>query len=400
MKLVTDKKFETLVDQRIKAFVDVTREEQRGKAVIVPMPSPLEPAKVSDWRTALQSARARMMQARTTLYDKYQDAIDTDSHLRGLMEKRIMYTTGKTLEFADEKGEPIPSVTDFINSPDFNRFRRLRCERKIFWGIGLFGFEIMEFKGKAYMTFEDYPPKHIDPYALVIRKDQNVKSDADISFANQTNLIMVGSKDDYGLLLQLSLLSIEKRDTINHWRRYTADAGKSLINAQLRGDADNSAIQEVLDQIGARETAHRKGEVEIKTETLSSSSQNQLFENRVKYFEDAMTKLVLGQTMTTESGASYSQSEVHERQQESIFDADAKAELDFLNFDFYELNEAYSIPNGGEWMYKLNTSGKAAETLEVDKGLKELGFNFTQQYLSETYGRPLNIQTDADNETE
>jgi len=317
-----------------------------------------------------------------------------------LVEKRILATVGKELIYTDAEGNEIESVTALINSPAFEKLRTAHLMRKVFWGMGLFGLEIEQFKGKNYLAFEDYPPKHIDPYAKLIRFSQLNKSNKDYDYSDKANFLFVGDKDDLGLMLQLSLLSIRKRITENAWAQYTSDAGGSLVQAQLRGDADNSQIKDALTQLGAREMAFRKGEIEIKTETLSSSSQNQLFENRVNYFEDAMTKLVLGQTMTTEDGSSRSQSEVHERQQETIFDSDAKAELDFLNFDFYELNEAYGIPNGGEWRYKLNTSSQLQDTLEIDKGLKELGFNFTQQYLSETYGRPLNTQTDANNETE
>ena len=60
-----------------------------------------------------------------------------------------------------------------------------------------------------------------------------------------------------------------------------------------------------------------------------------------------MTKLVLGQTMTTEDGSSRSQAEVHERTQEDIFDADGKYVLDVLNYEFTKvLNQLFGLPEG------------------------------------------------------
>jgi phage gp29-like protein len=127
-------------------------------------------------------------------------------------------------------------------------------------------------------------------------------------------------------------------------------------------------------------------DIDVNSENQTSVSQNALFENYVKYFDEQMTKLVLGSTMTMDAGSSRSQAEVHERSTESLFDADAVMVLNMLNYDFYEIGvNMFNLPQGGRWSFVENATTKNMQQVELDLKLAQLGVVFTNDELRKKY---------------
>ena len=75
------------------------------------------------------------------------------------------------------------------------------------------------------------------------------------------------------------------------------------------------------------------------------SSDPETFKGMISYLEMSMSKVVLGSTMTTDSGGSYSQSQVHENSTNSIFNNDAEKLQKTLQRDVIE---PFVIYNFGE----------------------------------------------------
>jgi len=381
------------------AYVQPPEPQKRGSFTVSVQPSLIASAEVEKWKQALIAARGQYIQNRSALYDFYQDAIDFDAHLEGLIQKRHLATTGKKLRYIDAKGNPIEAVDALIESPRFEELRKHILVSKVFWGMGLVDVYPVMSAGKKWIDFDVIPIKHIDPYERVVRVVQYSPSQDDQSYEDVKTALFVGEKDDYGLLLQLSLLAIWKRETMNDWAGYSQLAGTNFREVLVRGEADPLKIWEAAKSVfkaGPGVQAHGE-DYEIKTQNATSSSQNETFRDRIKYLDDAMTKLVLGQTMTTEDGSSRSQAEVHERVQETIFDSDAKNELDFFNYQFYEVQDLFDVPAGGKWVYTESSTLKQQKEIERDKQLKEIGFVFSQQYLAEKYGIEQKELTDDSN---
>jgi hypothetical protein len=200
--------------------------------------------------------------------------------------------------------------------------------------------------------------------------------------------MFVGDKDDLGLLLQASLLSIYKRELMSQWSNYIRLAGNNFERVSFRGEIpDPKRRQDILNKLTSRQTNIADlDDVDMQFDNLSSSSQNELFEGAATYFDEQITKLVLGQTMTTSDGSSRSQAEVHERTQETIFDSDSRKVLNILNYDFYEIQQAYGIPAGGKWRFVENANTKLHQQADLDMKLAQLGYIFDQETLKQRYG--------------
>jgi len=176
------------------------------------------------------------------------------------------------------------------------------------------------------------------------------------------------------------------------WAQYSQLAGTNFRTVKYRGaQPDNMTRRNIRDIINSagNGTIDLPNDIDVETSNQTSSSQNQLFENYIQYLDDQMTKLVLGQTMTTEDGSSRSQAEVHERTQDDIFDADGKYVLDLLNHKFDTALSGYGI-EGGTWEFVESNTQQQMDEIERDLKLKELGVIFTNEEIREKYNLKTN----------
>lgn len=365
-----------------KNMVKPPDEIKKGQFTYTPWPTRIVDADISNYKNAIIAAKGRYIQERTIIYDIYQNALDFDSHMKAIIERRLLATTGRRLEYY-VNDEPSEQAKEVINSPRFQRFMEELLMVK-FWGFGLF-----EVKEGKWFDYETIPIKHIDPYEKVVRKLQYSTSKEDQSFEDVSNVVFVGHGDDFGLMQQLSLIAMYKRAALGDWAQYSQLAGTNFRVAKFRGTLPNPSerkkIIEIINNAGSG-TLQLPDDIDVETSNQTSSSQNQLFENWVGYLDDQMTKLVLGQTMTTEDGSSRSQAEVHERTQQDIFDADSQYILNLLNFSFYEILLKFGLPAGGKWEFVQIDN--QLDMIEQDLRLKEL-INIDPAYLYEKYGVPM-----------
>lgn len=102
----------------------------------------------------------------------------------------------------------------------------------------------------------------------------------------------------------------------------------------------------------------------------------------------AISKIVVGQTMTTDSGSSRAQGEVHERVAQKIVEADADLLAESFNNGPVKWWTEWNYPTAkAPRVYRVT---EAPEDLnkraERDGKIKDLGFSPTEEYVRETYG--------------
>lgn len=361
-------------------------ERKLGSFTIVKRAAPIVPADVETFINSYTSAVSQFLQSRIILYNQYQNALELDNHLRALIEHRLLATIGRKVQYVMPDGTVNQTVEQMTTAPVWEQFTRDVVMTR-FWGQSLFEFDKDTLRGVDWFKYNLIPRKHIDPYRqIVTREEFGTEGEP---WTGRPNVMYLGDPDDLGLLLPLTLLSIYKRNTINNWNQYAQRASVNFEVVRTRGQADPVKVQQIADRIanrGAGTIGLPEGVADIEIQSQASSQQNALFENQSGYYDDQQAKLVLGQTMTTEDGASRSQAEVHERTQDTIFDGDAKYFLNVLNYQFYEIQAMFGIPQGGTWQYADNNSAKAIRELEKDKMLRDLGYVFTAAQLEEKYG--------------
>jgi len=365
-----------------KNYSQPTTEVKTKKFTYSETPMVIVDADVTEYKQAFLSAHGKYIQERSKFYDIYQNALDFDTHLKGLIERRLLNTSGKVLEYIVGE-QPSELAKQMTEAPVFSKLINDILMVK-FWGMGLFEFE----KAGEYFSYVKIPIKHVDPFAKMVRKFQYSSSKDDVLWEGLKNVVFLGDANDYGLLQQVALIAMYKRAVMSDWAQYSQLAGTNFRVVKYRGTLPSAArrfnIRDIVSNAG-NGVLDLPEDIDVETSNQTSSSQNQLFENYIQYLDDQMTKLVLGQTMTTEDGSSRSQAEVHERTQESIFDADAKYVLDVLNWEMSEAFSQFGIA-GGKWKYAESSTQKQMEEIERDLKLKELGVMFTNEELRLKYG--------------
>lgn len=369
-------------------YIQRTQPEKVGSFTIVEQPTQIISAEIANFKIAIQAAKGQYSQQRGMIYDMYQNAIDFDSILIGLIEQRLIATTGKKLQYLVNE-EPSPQGKTLTDTPLFNDFISDVVLSQVFWGMGLFEFGKKKWNNQELFDYFQIPIKHIDPYQKIVRETQYSSSQNDKPYEGIDNVLFVGEKDNFGLLQQLTMLALYKRAAINDWAKYTKLAGTNFRILKYRGAQLGKKERDgVLDKVAnfAGGAVDLPQDIDLTTENQTSSSQNALFENYVAYLDEQMTKIVLGSTMTTDNGSSRSQAEVHERTTETLLDADSSMLLNVLNYDFYEIGvKMYGLPEGGRWSYIENAGTKQLEQIEMDLKLKELGLLFTNEEIRAKY---------------
>jgi len=374
--------------KRIKNYVKREQPERQGSFTIYETQTEIIPAKIENFVESVIIAKSAYVQQRQFLYDMFQNAIDFDATLAALIDRRIESTAGKRLQYKVNDTEVDVSQT-LIDTPEFREFIKDYIRMTVFWGMGLFEFNPRKWNDLDLFSYQSVPIKHIDPYAEMVRVTQFSASADDVNYKELNNVIFSGSKDSFGLLQQLTLLALRKRAAINDWSKYTALAGTNFRVVKYRGaQLDKKQREAVLNKFANNTSGavDLPSDIDVNSENQTSVSQNALFENYVKYFDEQMTKLALGSTMTMDAGSSRSQAEVHERSTESLFDADAVMVLNMLNYDFYEIGvNMFNLPQGGRWSFVGNATTKNMQQVELDLKLAQLGYLFTSEEIKAKY---------------
>jgi phage gp29-like protein len=109
----------------------------------------------------------------------------------------------------------------------------------------------------------------------------------------------------------------------------------------------------------------------------------------VQQVDGAIAKVVLSQTMTTDSGSSLSQAQVHQDVGDSVVEADADLLCASFNNTVVRWLCDFNFPGLTAYPrleYKLESAPDLKSQAERDKVLADMGFPPTQEYIVQTYG--------------
>lgn len=106
------------------------------------------------------------------------------------------------------------------------------------------------------------------------------------------------------------------------------------------------------------------------------------------YWDDALAKIILGQTMTTEDGASRAQGEVHLSVRQDIVKADADVICESLNRSVVRWLTHWNFPDADPpRVYRVFDEPEDLDARATrDKTLFDMGFRPTLQHITDVYG--------------
>ena len=323
---------------------------------------------------------------RFKLYDLYTDVL-MDTHLYSVIEKRMLAVLSSPIQFR-RNGEIDETIDEQLRSPWFRK-----AIRDIMWAQ-FWGFSLMQFhKDDGWLNYDLIPRKHADPIKRLILRNQTDLHGT--SWDEYADLLFVGDPEDLGLLAKAAPWVIYKRNTTADWAQFSEIFGMP-IREYIYSTDDDEARQRAIDDAenqGSLAVLVHSTDSQIKLhESGNKSGTADLYERLCERCNSEISKLILGNTLTTEASNTGTQAlgTVHKKVEDRVAESDRQYVLDVLNYDMTDIFAALGInTDNGEFFFPDTTEVDLQEKANMLVQLQST-FNLpiSDEYLYEEFGIP------------
>ncbi|EGC18630.1 phage portal protein family protein [Prevotella multiformis] len=329
--------------KRITVSGNIPRQNQRQPAVIRLTQPKRFSIDTSDFMSAVRAAENVDYTQRSKLYDLYTD-IMLDAHLSSVIDKRKNAVLCSSVEF-QRNGKPDDAINEQILSPWF-----YRCVSDIldarFWGFSLLQF----YRNGEWIDYDLVPRKHVEPVRrLILGRQTDIQG---MSWDEFSDLLFIGRDTDLGLLAKAAPWVIYKRNTTADWAQFSEVFGMPIqeyIYDTDDEDARERALQDA-NSIGSLATFIHGKDTELQLrEAGNKTGSADVYERLVERCNSEISKLILGNTLTTESSDKGTQAlgTVHRKVEENVAKADREYVLKVLNYDMTDIFAHMGINTAG-----------------------------------------------------
>lgn len=307
---------------------------------------------LADWRAANQMAIDYENPNRCRLYDIYADCV-LDAHLSGCIAQRKGKVMQKDFRLVDADGRENNDATRLLQCEWFADFLSL-CLDSIYWGPSLIqlGDVVRDAGPIRFAGVELVPRKHVIPeYGVVVRNPgddwRGGISYREGDIANWC--VEVGKPRDLGLLLKCAPSCISKKNMLAYWDVFGEIFGMPMRIARVNSldDMERAKVETALRDMGAAQYIVTSDGTEIEIRESSRGDAYNVYDRRVDRCNSELSKVVLNQTMTIDSGSSLSQSQVHLEIFERTTESDATMCAHIINGRLLPLMRLHGFPVDG-----------------------------------------------------
>ncbi|MGL5682646.1 MAG: phage portal protein family protein [Marinifilaceae bacterium] len=352
-----------------------------GGTVIIQQPRKFN-VDISNYMTAIRSAENVDNTRRSLLYDLYGDIL-MDPHLSSIIDKRKKALSNKQIQFQRD-GKPDDIINEQLESPWFHKFLEDA------WDSLAFGFTALQFHHDGqWLNYDLIPRKHVEPVKRHILKQQGDTNG--YPFEDFNHILFIGSDRDLGLLAKAIPWVIYKRNSVADWaqfaeifgmpiREYVYDSNDDDARAQLLRDASAQGASGIY--------IHPEGSKLNFIESSSKTGSCDIYDGLTRRCNSELSKLILGNTLTTEESTKGTQAlgNVHKQEEDSITHSDLQLILNILNYEMTDIFQAFGFnTSGGRFVYVPAETEDLSSKITVIEKLKLWGLPIDDDYLYETF---------------
>ena len=347
---------------------------------------------IADYMAAIRAAEDVDFSRRYKLYDLYADIL-MDTHLSCVIEKRKMAVLCSDIKFMRD-GRPDEAVNEQIRSPWFGRLVGDVLDAR-FWGFTLCQF----YRDGQWADYDLIPRKHVDPVRRLILRHQTDLTG--LPWTDYPDLLFIGSPNDLGLLAKAAPWVIYKRNTTGDWSQFSELFGMPIQEYIYNSDDEESRQRAIDDaaQMGSLAQFFHDEDTKLNfIEAGNKTGSADVYERLCERCNNELSKLVLGNTLTTESSEKGTQAlgTVHKKVEDKVALADKKYVLDVLNYDMADIFSHLGInTEGGVFCFPERKDIDPTSKINI---LTQLGTSFnlpvSDDYLYEEFGieKPANYE--------
>ncbi|MEZ5195096.1 MAG: DUF935 family protein [Bacteroidales bacterium] len=223
----------------------------------------------------------------------------------------------------------------------------------ISWGYSVFQF----YRNGQWISYDLFPRKHIRPEKGILLKHQY---DADgINYRDEyINILECGDKYDLGLLVKAAVYIIYKRNGLADYAQFAELFGQPLREGVYDAFDDQARIKlkQDMEQMGSSSIFIHPDNTRINLlESQQKTGGSQLYSNLLNFCNAEISKLYLGNTLTSEQGDKGARSlgDVHLETERNINRSDKQFVMHTLNYELTEIfNNLGLNVKGGEFVFE------------------------------------------------
>nr|DAJ32899.1 MAG TPA: portal [Bacteriophage sp.] len=339
---------------------------------------------IQKYINAINSAKAVDFSFRSRLYDMYESAL-MDLHLAGVLAKRLKGVTKVPIEFSRD-GVPDEEINRQLASPWMKQLREEIILAQ-FWGFSLLQFYTDD---EGDIRFYSVPRKHYDPVNQVLLRHQTDSNGTPIS--EFPNMLFVGAERDLGILAQILVAVLYKRNNYADWAKYCELYAIPIQEYTYNAGDEETRRQLLLDarQRGNNAVYIHPAESNFQfVESNAKSGTSELFKDFTDYWDNQIAVRVLGNTLTTSASSTGTQAlgTVHKAVEEELNEDDCNTVLDVLNYYMLPIFESLGFNvTGGKFVSAKRKEVDTSRQADIYLKMQQLGLPIDADDVYETLG--------------
>ena len=357
---------------------------------------------VANWRMAWQRAIDVDNPKRLMLYDVYTD-VSIDPHLSGCVDQRKGFATKRAFRLVDKDGKENLDVTALFEQEWFDDFLSYVLDSR-FYGHSLiqFGSPVVVGGIMRFSYVDLVPRRHVVPeYGSIIR-DQNDDARNGISYREGKLaewVLEAGKPRDLGLFLKCSTNALSKKNMLAFWDGFGEIFGMPIRIAKTtsQNPKDIDKVEDMLRSMGAAFWGVFQEGTEIDIKESSRGDAYNVYDRRIDRANSEMSKCILNQTMTIDSGSSLSQSEVHLDVLENVVNIDEKFQANTVNNRLIPFMARHGFPvEGYRFVWDDTPTYTPEQIRQTEQMLINGGYDIEPQYFIDKYSIPIIGKSEPD----
>lgn len=335
---------------------------------------------------AVQAAESPMYPNRFLLMQTYQQIV-LDGQVKSAMLQRKSKVLCQKFVVRDANGEENEQKTAWFNQKWFYDFCDLSLD-SIFWGFSCVQFGAVV--NDKYSSVELIPRIYVVPeFSLVRSNTATVTEGKRFDEAPYNNwCIGVGEKKDLGLMMYLAPYVIWKKNAMAAWAEFAEVFGSPMRvgKTDVRDEATRRNMENMLKNMGVASWAVLDLNDSIELSQASRTDAYQVFDKMVERCNSEISKIILGQTGTTDEKAYSGSASVHE----NVADMIGKQDLRKMKFIIEGQLMPMMMKNGFDlqgctFEYDTTESLSIIDKAKIDAEFMKAGIKYENEYLEHTY---------------
>lgn len=203
-----------------------------------------------------------------------------------------------------------------------------------------------------------------------------------------------GHPSRYGILRVVAWMYLFKNYTLKDWVGFCEVYGMPLrlgTYDATASDKDKDALFKAIVEMGTDAAGIVPAGTDIRFIESNKQSSVDIYEKLARFCDEQMSKAIVGQTLTSDSGGSYAQSRTHNDVRQDLTEADCKAVMDTVRRDLIRPLVEFNFGYGAHIPYFVLNSADTddlKETAEIISTLAMTGLEIPKPWLYKKFNIP------------